>query len=117
MRMGEGVWVCVCVGGGGGVPPPPLAKQIVHQNVFFDESYVSDHPGNSPYEKNLPPGPCMRYSVLLFVIFDCIRCKNVWDVFHDLKNVKIAQRSVKICQFGLIWAIFYEFKSRFEKSW
>jgi hypothetical protein len=45
-------------------------------------------------------------------IFDYIRCKNVWDVFHDLKNVKIAQRSLKICQFWPILAIFYEFKSR-----
>jgi hypothetical protein len=35
------------------------------------------------------------------LIFDYIRCKNVWDVFHDLKNVKIAQRSKKICQFWL----------------
>jgi hypothetical protein len=24
-------------------------------------------------------------------LFDCIRSKTVWDVFHDLKNVKIAE--------------------------
>jgi hypothetical protein len=35
------------------------------------------------------------------VIFDYIRCKNVSNVFHVLKNVKIAQRSLKICQFWL----------------
>jgi hypothetical protein len=31
------------------------------------------------------------------LMFDCIRCKNVSDVFHDLENVKIAKRSLKIC--------------------
>jgi hypothetical protein len=52
------------------------------------------------------------------LIFDYIRCKNVWDVFHDLKNVKIeVWKSVHFDQFWPILTIFYEFKSRFEKSW
>jgi hypothetical protein len=37
--------------------------------------------------------------------------------FYDLKNVKISQRSLKICPFWPILATIYEFKSRFEKSW
>jgi hypothetical protein len=40
------------------------------------------------------------------LILYCIRSKNVWDVFHDLKNVKIANRSLKICQFWPILANF-----------
>jgi hypothetical protein len=36
----------------------------------------------------------------------CICSKNVWDVFHDLKNVKIAKRSLKIC---LFWRILVNF--------
>jgi hypothetical protein len=39
---------------------------------------------------------------------------------NDLKNVKIAEKSLKIGQFGQFYPIlatFYEFKSRFEKSW
>jgi hypothetical protein len=40
------------------------------------------------------------------LILYCIRSKNVWDVFHDLKNVKIAKRSLKICQFWPILANF-----------
>jgi hypothetical protein len=47
----------------------------------------------------------------------CIRSKNVSNVFHDLKNVKIAKRSLKISLFWPILATFYEFKSHFEKSW
>jgi hypothetical protein len=46
--------------------------------------------------------------------------KNVSNLFHDLKNVKIAEKSLKIGQFGQFYPIlptFYEFKSRFEKSW
>jgi hypothetical protein len=35
------------------------------------------------------------------LIFDYIRCKNVSNVFHDLKNEKIAQKSLKICQFSV----------------
>jgi hypothetical protein len=42
------------------------------------------------------------------LILYCI-AKIVWDVFHDLKNVKMAQRSWKICQFWPILATFYEF--------
>jgi hypothetical protein len=45
-------------------------------------------------------------------------------VFHDLKNVKIAEESLKIgkllsilAHFSHILATFYEFKSRFKKSW
>jgi hypothetical protein len=34
-------------------------------------------------------------------IFDYVRCRNVSYVFHDLKNVKIAQKSLKINQFWL----------------
>jgi hypothetical protein len=50
--------------------------------------------------------------------------KTLWDVFHDLKNVKIAEKSLKIGQllpilanFNHILATFYEFESVFEKSW
>jgi hypothetical protein len=32
--------------------------------------------------------------------------KNVSNVFHDLKNLRIAQRSLKICQFWRILATF-----------
>jgi hypothetical protein len=46
---------------------------------------------------------------------DCIRSKNL---LHDLKNVKIAEKSLKIGQFYPILPTFYEFlKSRFDKSW
>jgi hypothetical protein len=38
-------------------------------------------------------------------------------VFHDLKNVKIAEKSLKIGQLLPILATFYEFESVFEKSW
>jgi hypothetical protein len=42
------------------------------------------------------------------------------SVFHDLKNVKIAENILKICQFFAVLAnlkaTFYEFKTRFEKS-
>jgi hypothetical protein len=55
------------------------------------------------------------------VIFDYIRCKNV---FHDLKNVKNSPKKFEnqsiltnFDQFWPILAVFYEFKSRFEKSW
>jgi hypothetical protein len=51
------------------------------------------------------------------LIIYCIRSKNVYGVFHDLKNVKIVPQKLKICQFWLILATFYEFKSRLEKSW
>jgi hypothetical protein len=34
---------------------------------------------------------------------------TVWDVFHDLKNVKIAEKSLKIGQLLPILATFYEF--------
>jgi hypothetical protein len=50
-------------------------------------------------------------------IFECNYSKAVRDVFHDLKNVKIAEKSLKIGQFLPILATVYEFKSRFEKSW
>jgi hypothetical protein len=46
--------------------------------------------------------------------FECNRSKTVYDVFHDLMNVKIAEKSLKDWS---ILATFYEFKSRFEKSW
>jgi hypothetical protein len=39
--------------------------------------------------------------------------KTVWDVFHNQKNVKIAEKvrkSVNVCQ---LQPIFYEFKSHF----
>jgi hypothetical protein len=52
----------------------------------------------------------------MFLTVFVVRTKNVYDVFHDLKNMKIAQRSVNIGHFGPILAIFYEFKSHFEKS-
>jgi hypothetical protein len=44
--------------------------------------------------------------------FHCIRSKTVWDVFHDLKNVKIAEKVLN----RSIFATFYEFKSRFEEG-
>jgi hypothetical protein len=34
-----------------------------------------------------------------FEFFDCIRSKTVSNVFHGLKNVKIAENSSKIGQF------------------
>jgi hypothetical protein len=34
---------------------------------------------------------------------------NVWDVFHDLKKVKIATKSLEICQFWSILANFDQF--------
>jgi hypothetical protein len=46
----------------------------------------------------------------------CNRTKTVSNVFHDLKNVKIAAKKMKIGQFLPILATFYEFKSRFEKN-
>jgi hypothetical protein len=62
--------------------------------------------------------------VFLTVIFECNHSKTVWGVFHDLKNVKIAEESLKIgkllsilAHFSHILATFYEFKSRFKKSW
>jgi hypothetical protein len=54
------------------------------------------------------------------LIFECNHSKTVRDVFHDLKNVKnvkIAEKSLKIGQLLPILVTFYEFKSRFEKSW
>jgi hypothetical protein len=33
------------------------------------------------------------------LIFECNHSKTVWDVFHDLKNVKIAEKSLEIGQF------------------
>jgi hypothetical protein len=39
-------------------------------------------------------------------------CSNVLHV-HDLKNVKIVEKSLKIGQYLPILATFYEFKSRF----
>jgi hypothetical protein len=30
------------------------------------------------------------------LIFECYRSKTVYDVFHDLKNVNIAEKSLKI---------------------
>jgi hypothetical protein len=32
------------------------------------------------------------------LIFECNHSKTVWDVFHELKNVKIAEKSLKIGQ-------------------
>jgi hypothetical protein len=51
------------------------------------------------------------------LIFKCNRSKTVSGVFHDLKNVKIADKSLQISQLLPILANYYEFKSRFEKSW
>jgi hypothetical protein len=48
------------------------------------------------------------------LIFECNYSKTVPD---DLKNVKIADFFFKIGQLLPILATFYEFKSRFEKSW
>jgi hypothetical protein len=45
--------------------------------------------------------------------FACNRSKTVWDVFDDLKNVKIAE---KVCKYRSIFTTFYEFKSHFEKK-
>jgi hypothetical protein len=53
------------------------------------------------------------------LILYCIRSENVSNVFHDLKNVKIAEKDWKSVNFGQFWPILatiYEFKSRFEKS-
>jgi sugar phosphate permease len=49
--------------------------------------------------------------------FEYNHSKTVSGVFHDLKNVKIAEFFLKIGQLLQILATFYEFKSRFEKSW
>jgi hypothetical protein len=43
---------------------------------------------------------------LNFSIFWLFRSKNVSNMFHDLKNLRIAQRSLKICQFRPILASF-----------
>jgi hypothetical protein len=51
------------------------------------------------------------------IIFECNNSETVWDVFHDLKNVKIAEHFLKIGQLLPILATFYEFESVFEKSW
>jgi hypothetical protein len=40
------------------------------------------------------------------LIFWLFRFKNVSNVFHDLKNLRIAQRSLKICQFLTILSNF-----------
>jgi hypothetical protein len=40
------------------------------------------------------------------LIFECNHSKTVWDVFHDLKNVKIAEKSMKIGQLLPILANF-----------
>jgi hypothetical protein len=45
----------------------------------------------------------------------CNRFKTVSRVFHDLKNVKIAEKNLQIGQLLPILDTFYEFKSRFEK--
>jgi hypothetical protein len=52
------------------------------------------------------------------LIFECniLKLSLKSNVFHDLKNVKIAEKSLKIGQLLPILATFYEFKSRFEKS-
>jgi hypothetical protein len=52
-------------------------------------------------------------------IFEYNHSKTVSGVFHDLNNVKIAEKSLKIGQLLQILAnftTFYEFKSRFEKN-
>jgi hypothetical protein len=54
------------------------------------------------------------------LILYCIRSKNVWDVFYDLKMWKKPKKVLKSVNFAQCWPIlatFYEFKSRFEKSW
>jgi hypothetical protein len=43
---------------------------------------------------------------LKILIFECSRSKTVLGVFHDLKNVKIALKSLKIGQFELFLANF-----------
>jgi hypothetical protein len=49
----------------------------------------------------------MNFSIFLkSLILYCICSKNVWDVFHDLKNVKKAEKCLKICQF---WPILTNF--------
>jgi hypothetical protein len=48
----------------------------------------------------------LKKSLILY----CIRSKNVMGVFHDLKNVKIAKRSWKTCNF---WPIFCQFYLHF----
>jgi hypothetical protein len=50
------------------------------------------------------------------LIFYCIGSKNVFNLFHALKNVKIASKSLKNFNFDQFWLYFYEFKSRFEKK-
>jgi hypothetical protein len=53
-------------------------------------------------ENRSPELPRPFKSIILY----CIRSKNVSYVFHDLKNVKIATQSLKICQF---WTILTNF--------
>jgi hypothetical protein len=56
-----------------------------------------------------------NFSIFLkSLIFKCNRSKTV--SFHDLKNVKIAEKCLKIGQLLPIFATFYEFKSHFEKK-
>jgi hypothetical protein len=42
---------------------------------------------------------------------------DFFDFFEDLKKPEEVLKSVNFDQFWPILAIFYEFKSRFEKSW
>jgi hypothetical protein len=62
-----------------------------------------------------------KYEVFGFflksLIFECNHSKTVWGVFHDQKNEKIAEKSLKIGQLLPILATFYEFESVFEKRW
>jgi hypothetical protein len=43
------------------------------------------------------------------LIFEFNHSKTVWDVFHDLKNVKIAEKSLKIGQLLPILGNFSQF--------
>jgi hypothetical protein len=50
----------------------------------------------------------MKFLDFIFksLIFECSHSKTVWGVFHDLKNVKIAEKSLKIVQLLPILANF-----------
>jgi hypothetical protein len=49
-------------------------------------------------------------------IFEYNHSKTVCGVFHDLKHVKIAEKSLKIGQLLQILATFYQFKNHVLKK-
>jgi hypothetical protein len=85
--------------------------------------FASQHPAQSTFLKKMSHVPL---KVIFYRIF--LRKSNYFILFvlklsliphvHGLKNVKIAEKVLKLGQFLQILATFYQFfKSRFEKSW